>query len=75
GVVRACPEISAKDFAAQVAGSGFAELADFGIREACFVLSKVAMIEPGKAVGTEFAERVGVASRHWELSILRVMVK
>jgi hypothetical protein len=75
GVVRACAEISAKDFAARVAGSGFAELADFGIREACFVLSKVAMIEPGKAVGTEFAERVGIASRHWELAVHRVILK
>jgi len=75
GVVRDCPVISAKDFAELVAKSGFAELADFGVREAAFVLSKVATLAHETAVGTDFPERIGIASRHWELTIHRIIFK
>jgi hypothetical protein len=46
------------------AKSGFAELAPFTFREAAFVLSRLASIEPGKPVGTDYADRVGISSRH-----------
>jgi hypothetical protein len=75
GVVRDCPVISAKDFAEQVAKSAFAELANFGVREAAFVLSKVATLAHETPVGTDFPERIGIASRHWELAIHRVIFK
>ncbi len=75
GVVHQCPEISAADFARKVAQSGFAELAAFTFREAGFVLSRIASVEPGKPVATHFADQVGIASRHEELRVHRVIMR
>jgi len=74
GVIRQCEEISALDFARKVAGAGFEELAAFTYREAGFVLSRIASLQPSMAVGTDFADRVGVASRHVELTVHRVIM-
>jgi len=74
GVVRECDAITAQDYARKVAAAGFGELAAFGFREAAFVLSKVAHIEPGKPVGVEFADLVGIDARRVELRIHRVIV-
>jgi len=75
GVVRECPPISAAEFARKIADSGFEELAPFTSREAAFILSRLANMEPGKPVGTDFAFRVGIASRHEELTVHRVIVR
>jgi hypothetical protein len=72
GVVQACPEISALDFARQVANSGFEEFVRFSSHEAAYVLSRIANFEPSTPVGTEFADRVGIASRYEALSVNRV---
>jgi hypothetical protein len=75
GVVRECSEISALEFARKVAASGFEELAGFTFREAGFVLSRIASLQPSMAVGTDFADRVGIASRHEELTVHRVVLR
>ncbi len=75
GVVRECAPVSAMDFARQVAQSGFEELAAFTFREAGFVLSRIASVEPGKPEATHFADQVGVASRHEELRVHRVIMR
>jgi hypothetical protein len=75
GVVRVCTEISAADFARKVAQSDFEELAAFTFREAGFVLSRIASVEPSKPVATHFADQIGIASRHEELRVHRVMVR
>jgi hypothetical protein len=74
GVIQECEGISALDFAHKVAGSGFEELAAFTFREAGFVLSQIAPLQPSTAVGTDFADRVGIASRHVELTVHRVIM-
>jgi hypothetical protein len=75
GVVRECAPISAAEFARTIAESGFEELAGFTFREAAFVLSRLASVEPGKPVATHFAYQVGIASRHEELRVLRVIMR
>ena len=75
GVVHECAEISAADFARKVAKSGFEELAAFTFREAGFVLSRIASIDPTKPVATHFADQIGIASRHEELRVHRVIMR
>ena len=75
GVVRACGETSAADFARKVAGCGFEELARFTFREAGFVLSRIAVLQPSMAVGSHYADRVGIASRREELVVHRVIMR
>jgi hypothetical protein len=74
GVIQECGEISALDFARKVANSGFEELVAFSFREAGFVLSRIASLRPSMAVGSDFADRVGIASRHKELTLHRVIM-
>jgi hypothetical protein len=74
GVVREGDSLTALDFARQVGESGFEDLAAFTYREAGFVLSRLASLQPATAVGTDFAERVGIASRHLELAVHRVIM-
>jgi hypothetical protein len=75
GVVRECAEISAAEFARQVVESGFEELAAFTCREAAFVLSRVASVESAKPVATNFDDQIGIASRHEELRVHRVIMR
>jgi hypothetical protein len=74
GVIQECAAISAQDFARNVAGAGFEELVAFTFREAGFVLSRTAPLQSSMAVGTDFAERVGIASRHVELTVHKVIM-
>ena len=75
GVVRGCAGISAADFARKVVQSGFEELTAFTFREAGFVLSRIASLEPDWPVATHFADQIGVASRHEELRVHRVIMR
>jgi hypothetical protein len=75
GVVRECAGISAADFARKVVESGYEELARFTFREAGFVLSRIASVEPTKPVATHFADQIGIASRHEELRVHRVIMR
>jgi hypothetical protein len=75
GVVRECGDISALEFARKVADSGFEELAQFTFREAGFVLSKIASLQPSMPVGTDYMDRVGIASRYEELTVHRVFMR
>jgi hypothetical protein len=75
GIVHDCSEISALDFSRKVAGSGFEELAGFTFREAGFVLSRIAPVQPTKPVATHFTDQIGIASRHEELRVHRVIIR
>src|SRR5262245_46808596 len=75
GVVQICEAISAEDFVQRVVSGHVASLASFGAREAAFLLSKVAALAHGTTVGTDFSERVGVASKHEQLTIHRVLLR
>ena len=75
GVVRESGEISAQDFARKVSESGFEELAAFTFREAAFVLSRIASVQPDKPVATHFADQIGIASRHEESRVHRVIIR
>jgi hypothetical protein len=75
GVVHGCPQISAAEFAQTIAESGFEELVGFTFREAGFLLSRIASVEPGKPVATHFADQIGIASRHEELRVHRVILR
>jgi Protein of unknown function (DUF2695) len=75
GVVEACDAVSAADFALQITAGGIDDTASFGPLEAAFVLSKIAALGAGTTVGTAFLERVGIASKHEELTIHRVILR
>ena len=75
GVVQSCDPLTAADFASQVADSGIDDFDHFTFREAAFVLSRVAMLNAGTTVGTDFSERIGIASKHEELTIHRVILR
>ncbi len=75
GVVQECDAVSAGDFAEKVAHSGIEELARFGFREAAFVLSRAGAMKPGTTLGTDFADRVGITSKHKELTVYRVIMR
>ena len=47
----------------------------FCLREAGFVLSRIASVELGKPVATHFADQIGIASRYEELRVHRVIVR
>jgi hypothetical protein len=75
GVVREAEPISAADFARWVVGSGVGELSAFTFREAAFLLSKLAPLSPGTAVGTHFMETSGVVGKREELRVHKVLVR
>jgi uncharacterized protein DUF2695 len=75
GVVAACDAVSATDFARQVTACGIHDVSAFGAMEAAFVLSKIATLSGGATVGTDFSDRVGIASKHEELTIHRVVLR
>jgi hypothetical protein len=62
-------------YARTVASSSVPELAGFDRRIASFVLAKIAGFPAGTPVGADLAERVGVASKHRELNIHRVILR
>jgi hypothetical protein len=75
GVVHECSQVSAVDFARLAASGGIEELARFTFREAAFVLSRIACLQPSMPVATHFADRVGISSRHEELTVRRVIMQ
>jgi hypothetical protein len=54
---------------------GFEELVAFTFREAGFVLSRIASVQPNMPVATHFADQIGIASRHRQLRVHRVIVR
>jgi hypothetical protein len=62
-------------YARTIADSSVPELARFDRRVASFVLAKIATFPAGTPVGADLADRVGVASKHRELNIHRVILR
>ena len=58
-----------------MATSGIKDLCEFSFREAAFVLSRIASLKPSTPVATNFVERIGIASRHEELTVHRVILR
>lgn len=58
-----------------IANSSVPELKEFDRQVASFVFAKIANLPDGTAVGTDIAERVGIASKHLELNIHRVILR
>jgi uncharacterized protein DUF2695 len=75
GVVQACDPLSAADFARRVTAGGIEGISQFAESEAAFVLARIASLGEGMTVGVNFTERVGVASKHTELTIHRVILR
>jgi hypothetical protein len=75
GVVRDVEPMSIARFAHTIANSKVPELRDFDRGVASFVLGRIAALPDGTPVGTDIADRVGVGSRHRELTIHRVVLR
>lgn len=75
GVVATVDPISAEVFAHRVRSSGPEELRQFTSREAAFVLSRIAALDPGIPVGTHFMEVSGVVGKRDELRVHKVILR
>jgi hypothetical protein len=75
GVVRDVEPMSIARFAHTIACSSIPDLRDFDPRVASFVLGKIAALPDGTPVGTDIVDRVGVSSRHRELTVHRVILR
>jgi hypothetical protein len=67
--------LSIARFAHRFSTSPIPELRSFDPRVASFVFGKIAKLAHGTPVGTDLAERVGIASKHRELNIHRVFIR
>jgi hypothetical protein len=75
GFVTEINPIALARYARAIADSSITELSAFDRRVASFVIKKIASFPAGTAVGAGIAERVGVASKHRELNIHRVIIR
>jgi len=75
GVVREVEPMSIARFAHTIADAAIPDLRDFDRRVASFVLGKIAALPDGTPVGTDIVDRVGVSSRHRELTVHRVILR
>lgn len=62
-------------FAHTIANSSVAELNDVDRTVASYVLGRIARLPEGTPVGADIVDRVGVASKHRELNIHRVVLR
>jgi hypothetical protein len=58
-----------------IADSPAADLQGLDRKVASFVVEKIANLPDGTTVGTDFLERVGISSKHQELTIHRVILR
>jgi hypothetical protein len=63
------------DFAARICGSPAQESNTLPLQIAAFIAQKIAQLPVGTCVGTDIVDKVGIASKHRELSIYRVIVR
>lgn len=75
GVVRDVEPISIARFAHMIANATIPELRDFDCRVASFMLGRIAACPDGTPVGTDIADRVGISSKHQELTVHRVVLR
>lgn len=74
--VESIEPMSLDEFAARICGSSSVqESRDLPLQVAAFIAQKIAQLPVGTCVGTDIIDKVGIASKHRELSIYRVIVK
>jgi len=73
--VESIEPISLNDFAARICGSPAQESNTLPLQVAAFIAQKIAQLPVGTCVGTDIVDKVGIASKHRELSIYRVIVR
>jgi hypothetical protein len=73
--VESIEPISLNDFAARICGSPAQESNTLPLQVAAFITQKIAQLPVGTCVGTDIVDKVGIASKHRELSIYRVIVR
>ena len=75
GFITAVEPITIARFAHTITNSPIPELHGFDRRVASYVFRKIAGFPDGTSVGTDIVERVGLALKHRELSIHRVIFR
>lgn len=75
GVVADTEPQAVEQFAHRVRRSGLGEFRRFTVREAAFVLSKIAALPAATPVGTHFMEVSGVVGRRQELRVHKVILR
>lgn len=73
--VESIAPLSLDDFAARICGATVQESQSLPLQVATFIAQKIAHLPVGTCVGTNIIDKVGIASKHRELSIYRVIVK
>lgn len=63
------------EFAARICDSTVQESQALPLQVATFIAQKIAQLPVGTCVGTDIVDKVGISSKHRELSIYRVIVK
>ena len=75
GFIQIIEPITLNDFTQKIRDSTIAELQNCDDRLAGFIAQKIAKMADGASVGTDIMDRVGVASKHKELTIHRVILR
>ena len=75
GFVQCIDPISVNDLTQMIGDSNIPELKNYDERLAGFIAQKIANFADGAAVGTDIMDLVGVASKHKELTIHRVILR
>jgi hypothetical protein len=75
GFIQSIDPLTLNDFLQRIRASTVAELQNCDDRLAGFIAQKISMMAEGDAVGTDIMDRVGIASKHKELSIHRVVLR
>jgi hypothetical protein len=73
--VESIEPMSLDEFTARISDSKVQESQALPLQVAAFIAQKIAQLPVGTCVGTDIIDKVGIASKHRELSIYRVIVK
>jgi hypothetical protein len=73
--VESIEPMSLDEFAVLISDSTVQESQALPLQVAAFIAQKIAQLPVGTCVGTDIIDKVGIASKHRELSIYRVIVK
>lgn len=75
GFIQSIEPIAINELTQMICNSSIAELQNCDARLAGFIAKKIANMADGAAVGTHIMDRVGVASKHKELTIHRIILR
>ena len=73
--VESIEPMTLNEFAARICGSTIEESQVVPLQVAAFIAHKIAHLPVGTCIGTDIIDRVGIASKHREFSIYRVVTK